>query len=199
VTFDTNRPLRGLLDFLAEMERTITYALQFEFTDSEGLEPDAPLPQLEAPNAGGVNIQFGLGELSNYEHFARPYIVWTLGDTKQRGALHRGSRGIVNPRPFKQTLDLVTCTMYGANIDNSDRGTVTGCERLRWCFYWALREHWGGDPEFEREGWLEVPGNNQVGYAFVSAVRVPFSQMRPAILQTQKPPAYTLEFKEPTQ
>ena len=61
----------------------------------------------------------------------------------------------MNPRPFKQTLDL---DLTGTNIDNNDRGTVTGCEWLRWYFYWALREHWGSDPEFEQEGWLEVPG-----------------------------------------
>ena len=53
------------------MERTITYALQFEFTDSEGLEPDAPLLQLEAPNAGASTSSSDSG-LSNYEHFARP-------------------------------------------------------------------------------------------------------------------------------
>ena len=135
MTFDTNRPLRASLIFLPRWSAPSPTRSSLSSPTARGWNPTRHYP-LEGAQRGGVNIQFGLGELSNYEHFARPYIVWTLGDTKQRGALHR-NRGIVNLRPFKQTLDLVTCTMYGANIDNSDRGTVTGCERLRWCFYWG--------------------------------------------------------------
>lgn len=192
MTFDTNRQINSLTEVLDELEKTIRYALQNPgFV--EGLGPDEPPPIPAAPVTDGTDVQFFLGEVKNFAHMSRPYLVWTLGDTRQAGGQHRGTPlpNLQNPRPFKKALDLIQCTMYGASIGQPcqgndepwKRGTVRGCEILRWCYWWALREHWGGNVTFERENWIEVSGNNQTGYAWASSFRVPMSQMRPAIPQ----------------
>ena len=196
-TFATNGPANSIVDVIDELEKTMIYMLQ-NIDAVDGLGPNEPIPLIESPSQNLTGLQFGLGEVVQYEHMTRPYAVWTLGDTRQAGGQHRAvPTPLVNPRPFKKALDMVTCTLYGANLDESDskRGTIRGCEQLRWCFWWALREHWGGTPVFEREGWIEVGANNQAGYAWSSSFRVPMSQMRPAIPQRSiTGPDLSLEF-----
>lgn len=193
MSYRTNQtPIASLVDVLAELEKSIKYFLQNPST-SEGLAPDEEVPQIEAPVASMTDVKFFLGESEKSAHTSRPYAVWTLGDTRQEGSQARGSgsKNPVSPRPFKKSLDLIQFTAYGSSLDGAididptappdhwKRGTVKGCEILRWAYWWALREHWGGQPRFEREGWIEVSGNNQLGYAWQSSFRVPMSQMRP--------------------
>lgn len=196
-TFQTNKPVNSLVDVIDELKKTMIYMLQ-NIDAVDGLGPDEPIPEIEAPSQNMVNLQFGIGDVAQFEHITRPFAIWTLGDTRQAGSQHRAvPTPLVNPRPFKKALDMVTCTLYGAPLDAPDykRGTIRGCEQLRWCFWWALREHWGGTPVFEREGWIEVGANNQAGYAWSSSFRVPMSQMRPAISQRAiTGPALSLEF-----
>lgn len=205
MSYQTNQsPIASLVDVLAELEKSIVYFLQNP-SSSEGLAPDEAVPQLEAPVASMTDVKFFLGESEKYAHTSRPYAVWTLGDTRQEGGQARGSGGLdpVSPRPFKKVLDLIQFTAYGASLDGLigidpsappdhwKRGTIRGCEILRWAYYWALREHWGGQPRFERETWIEVSGNNQTGYAWQSSFRVPMSQMRPNNLTMDTQPLDT--------
>lgn len=203
--YQTNQaPISSIADVISELEKTILYMLQHP-NESEGLSPSEQVPVTEAPVSTQTDVKFFVGEVERYSHISRPCIIWTLGDTRQEGSQARASVGRepLSPRPFKKSLDLITCTLHGAFLDgvaNLDggadpqaegdrwkRGTIKGCEILRWAFWWSLREHWGGNVRFEREGWLEVPHNNQTGYAWQSSFRVPMSQMRPQNLTIPTP------------
>jgi hypothetical protein len=200
MTYDTNqKPIASLVDVISELEKSILFFLQHPEA-ADGLEPHERVPTIEAPALTQTDVRFFIGDVEKYSHISRPYIVWTLGDTRQAGSQARGLRHLDHdpklPRPFKKSLDLLQCTLHGAVLDGAregidggadkdaahdrwKRGTIKGCEQLRWCYWWALREHWGGNVTFEREGWLEVLHNNQTGYAWQSSFRVPMSQMRP--------------------
>jgi len=165
-----------------------------------------------------------MGQVEGYSHISPPFVLWTLGDTRQAGSQARGqrrplasrkqARDPVSPRPFKKSLDLVTATIYGAPLEGATpgidggadpqaaadrwkRGTARGCEILRWAFWWSLREHWGGNVTFERETWMEVTFNNQTGYAWQSSFRVPMSQMRPQNLTSPTPPIDVTIMRKP--
>ena len=209
MSFNTNSPnVKSLVDVLSELEKSIAYFMQHP-DESEGLAPEENVPPTEAPNDSQTAVKFFMGEVELYSHITRPYVIWTLGDTRQEGSQARGGTGKnpVAPRPFKKSLDLVTCTLHGAFLDATvpsagdltgeadllvasdrwKRGTMRGCEILRWAYWWSLRERWGGNVRFERETWIEVSNNNQTGYAWQSSFRVPMSQMRPQNLTMPNP------------
>lgn len=188
-----HRNIESILDVLDELEWETRHYLQNPQAPVHGV-PGEPAPEIpRAPVATGVDLRFDLGEEALQNHRNPPCIIWTLGsvfltkrverrvpNARLPGATPRLSRQ--QPKSFKTASSLVCAYIFGADDpkeSNPRRKTVRGTEKLKVPLLWAIHHHWHGVVAITESTWVEVPGQQIAGYAFVVKFRVDLALLRP--------------------